>query len=444
MAINLKETFTFEKKFPKMVLDRTIAPPVHDAIEFEYDLPPINEACLDNGLPLYWLNAGVQDVVQVNWVFKAGVWYEDKDALAHAVAALLKSGTKKYTSAQINEALEFYGAQLKASAGNDHATVTLYALTKHLPALLPMVYELLTGAVFPEEEIMIYKHNAIQQLMVNLRKCEFVANQKIDATLFGSSHPYGRFSKKESIEALQREDLMDFYRKYLSLSGMRMFMAGRVGLEQVSTVNEIFGKVSINSFDKTIKEFQIASGTERKLHLTNDPNGVQGAIRIGRLFPNRHHPDYTPMVVLNTLFGGYFGSRLMSNIREDKGYTYGIYSVVTPEVNGGVLIIQSETGKDVIDSAIKEIYHEMDVLCNAPASDEELLLVKNYLLGNILGDLDGPFSILQRWRTLILNGFDASHFYNNVRTYKTITPSELQLLAQKYFRPEDFYEVVVV
>jgi hypothetical protein len=171
---------------------------------------------------------------------------------------------------------------------------------------------------------------------------------------------------------------------------------------------------------------------------------VQGAIRVGRLFPNRHHPDYTPMVVLNTLFGGYFGSRLMSNIREDKGYTYGIYSSVTPEVNGGSLVIHTETGREVIDHAIKEICREMELLCAEEAPEDELLLVKNYLLGGLIADLDGPFSILQRWRMLILNGFTEDYFNNNIRIYKSISSKELLQLAQKYFNPKDFYEIVVV
>jgi len=427
-----------------MVLDRKTPPVIHDAVEFDYKLPPINTQQLDNGLPLYWLDAGVEDVVQIDWIFPAGLWYEQKASVAHAVAGLLKNGTSKHTSEQISEALEFYGAQLKVSAGNDFSSLALYSLTKHLPDLLPMVFEIITDATFPEQEVEIHKHNAIQRLLVNLRQCEFVANQKIDALLFGESHPYGRYSKKENIEALVREDLVSFYKTHFNLANTKIFMAGKVGEKEVKCINDVFGKQAIEK--PVIKEeiFPAPPVSDRILRVNNDPNGVQGAIRIGRVFPNRHHPDYTPMVVLNALFGGYFGSRLMSNIREDKGYTYGIYSSVSPDLNGGSLVIHSETGRDVVELAIKEVYHEMDVLCREPASEEELLLVKNYLLGGLLGDLEGPFSILQRWRTLMLNGFTEEHFNSNINIYKTITPKELQLLAQKYFDPKDFYEVVVV
>jgi predicted Zn-dependent peptidase len=417
---------------------------MHDAVEFDYKLPGINKETLDNGLPLYWLNAGVQDVVQIDWIFPAGLWYEQKPSVAHAVAGLLKSGTSKYTSAQIHEALEFYGAQLKVAAGNDYATVTLYTLNKHLPSLLPMVYELLTDSTLPEHEIAIHKRNAIDKLLVNLRQCEFVANQQIEALLFGEEHPYGRYTRKEKIEALTREDLLTFYKSNYNLANVRMFMGGKAGAEEVKCLNEVFGKAAITASPIMVPKFELATSAEQVHRINNDEAGVQGAIRVGRLFPNRHHPDYTPMVVLNTLFGGYFGSRLMSNIREDKGYTYGIYSSVTPEVSGGSMVIHTETGTGVIENAVKEIYYEMETLCNEEVSEEELLLVKNYLLGGLLGDLDGPFSILQRWRSLILNGFDENYFNNNVEIYKTITPAAIQALARKYYNRADFIEIVVI
>ena len=427
-----------------MSLDRKTPPAIHDAIEFDYKLPPLNTEQLTNGLPLYWINAGVQDVVQIDWVFPAGLWYEPRQAVAHATAGLLKNGTSKYTSEQISEALEFYGAQLKVSAGNDNASITLYSLSRHLPSLLPMVLEIMTEAVFPEHEVEIHKRNAIQRLLVNLRQCEFVANQRIDALLFGEQHPYGRFSRVESIEAITRQDLVGFFKENYNLANARIFMAGKVGDKEVQCINDVFGKVAISPSPIVSGTFPAPERGERIQRISNEPNGVQGAIRIGRLFPNRKHPDYTPMVVLNTLFGGYFGSRLMSNIREEKGFTYGIHSSMSPELNGGSLVVHTETGREVTEQAVKEVYHEMELLCKEPAEEEELLLVKNYLLGGILGDLDGPFSILQRWRTLILNDFTEEQFNNNIRIYKSITANELQALAQKYFVRDEFYEIVVI
>lgn len=427
-----------------MLLDRTTPPAIHDAIEFEYNLPPITTDHLSNGLPVYWLNAGVQDVVEIDWIFPAGLWYEQKPAIAQAVAALLKNGTSTKSAHQINETFEFYGANLKVNTGNDYSSLTLYTLTRHLPKLLPLVYELLTDAIFPEAEVQIYQQNAVQRLLVNLRQCEFVANQRIDALLFGEDHPYGRYSKKEKIEALTRADLQTFYTRHYAMANVRIFMAGKIDATHVKMMDDVFGKAMLTAAPISQELFSTPAPSEKKHRIINDEQGVQGAIRIGRLFPNRHHPDFASMVVLNTLFGGYFGSRLMSNIREEKGYTYGIYSSLAPYLHGGSLIIQTEVGRDVIEPAVKEIYHEMKKLCEEPATEEELLLVKNYLLGNLLGDLDGPFHVIQRWRTLLLNGLTVDHFNRNISTYKSITAKDLQALAQQYFVADDLYEVVVI
>ncbi len=424
--------------------DRTQAPKIHDAIDFNYILPPLQQTVMQNGITLHWLNAGVQDVIEVDWVFPAGIWYEPKPGVAQSTAALLKNGTLRRSAQAINEAFEFYGANLQVSCGNDFVIVSLFTLSKHLPKLLPVVHEVLLHSIFPEEELALYRQNTIQKLAVSLRQCEFVANQKIDAAIFGEAHPYGRYSKEKDINALQRQDLLDYYSSRFNLSQAHLFISGKISDKELKAVEEVFGKTELTAQPAMLHSFEKQPSAERKQYITNDPNGVQGAIRIGREFINRHHEDFAPMVVLNTLFGGYFGSRLMSNIREDKGYTYGIYSAQSPFRHGGTLTIHTEVGRDVIEKAVNEIYFEMDRLCTEQVGEEELLLVKNYLLGNLLGDLDGPFHIIQRWRSLILNGLTIDHFNRNIGIYKTVTAKELQQLARKYWQKEDFYELVVV
>lgn len=427
------------------MINRKQGPPVHDAISFDYILQPALKEVFQNGVPLYWLSAGTQEVVQVDWVFEAGLWQEQQTAVAQAVASLLKNGTADKNALQINESIEFYGASLKVSANNDYTIISLHTLTKHLAALLPVIKEIIAAAVFPEEELELYIRNAQQRLAVSLRQCEFVANRHIDAYLFGRQHPYGRFTEATDLQALQTSMLRDFHAQYYRAGNCRMFMAGRIGTAEVALVNEYFGKDSWGGNivpEEKIHEAQPA--TQHTYRITNDENGVQGAVRIARNFPTRQHPDFSPMIVLNTLFGGYFGSRLMANIREEKGYTYGIYSQLYNYKRDGALLIATEAGRDVCELTVTEVYKEMDLLCQEKVDDEELLLVKNYLLGNLLGDLDGPFSIMQRWKNLILNELPEDQFDRNIEIYKTITPAQLRDLAQQYLNKEDYYELVVV
>jgi zinc protease len=425
--------------------DRKHAPAVKDAIDFDYALPGINRELWNNNLPVFWLNAGTQEVVQIDWIFKAGLWQEPATAVAQAVAALVKNGTARKSALEINEAIEYHGAALKVVANNDYTIVTLHTLTRHLPALLPVVKEVLTEAVFPEKELELYQQNGKQRLAVNLRQCDFVANRHIDAMLFGKKHPYGRFTNASDIDQLHPELLRNFYREHYHSGNCRIFMAGCIAEQDVHLVKELFGKEAWGEPHPVANpSYTIEPAAERMARIQNDETGVQGAVRIARHFPGRKDPDFTPALVLNTIFGGYFGSRLMANIREEKGYTYGIYAHIYNYRNAGALLIATEAGKEVCEATVSEIYKEMDLLCNERVSDDELLLVKNYLLGNLLGDLDGPFSILQRWKNIILNDLPDDQFDRNIHIYKTVTATELMDLAQKYLRKEDYYELVVV
>lgn len=188
----------------------------------------------------------------------------------------------------------------------------------------------------------------------------------------------------------------------------------------------------------------VNAAEERRYRIKNDPDGIQGAIRLARHFPGRLHPDYNKSQVLNTLFGGYFGSRLMSNIREEKGYTYGIYSYMQNHVQQTAWMISTEAGTEVCEAAIAEVYKEMRELCETPVPEEELLLVKNYLIGTLLGDLDGPFQIIARWKNMILNGLGEDYFSRSIRDFKEVTSEEIRELANKYLQPEAYYELVVI
>lgn len=426
------------------MLDRTIAPQIKDAIDFNLQLRQSEQFTLDNGVPVYSINAGAQEVTLVELVFNAGNWYEDQNIVAGTTNFLLKNGTSKKTAFEINEHFEYYGAYLNRNCYNETANITLHCLNKHLKDVLPVVSELITDSVFTEEEIAIYKQNQIQRLKVSLQKCDFVANRFIDEYVFGFNHPYGRYTSIPDFEAIKREQIFKFYNDYYINGKCIIFVAGHLPDDIFKQLNAVFGHLPLNKNTIAEKNFTVAPSSNKKQRIINDPTGVQGAVRIARPFPNRHHPDFIKVQVLNNLLGGFFGSRLMSNIREDKGYTYGIHSYFENHVKDSAWMISTEAGRDVCEATINEVYKEMEILKKELVDEEELLLVKNYMIGSILGDLDGPFQIIARWKNYILNGLDESYFYNSINTIKTITAEEIQKLAQKYFVKEEFYELVVV
>jgi len=426
------------------MLNRKSAPEITDAVKFQLKLPPHEIISLRNGVDVYLLDMGTVDTLMMSMVFYAGNCYESGNGVAAATNFMLKSGTRSKSAYEINDFFEYYGAYLNRQSGHETAELTLHCMKKHFAELLPVVAELITDSVFPEEELSIYKKNMQQRLQVNLRKNDFIAGRLIDSYLFGSDHPYGRFSSLEGYAALSLEEIKDFYKKFYLKGKCLIFIAGPLPTGTRDLVETHFGGLSLRGSEKPEDTAAaILPVKEKKYRITNDPDSVQGAIRIARNFPNRHHPDFQKMQVLNNIFGGFFGSRLMANIREDKGYTYGIHSYLLNLVQESAFMISTEAGKDVTEETIREVYLEMKRLCDEPVPDDELKTSRNFMIGTLLGDLDGPFQVAGRWKSLILNGLTEDYFYNGIETIKTMKSSELQELANKYLKPADFYELAV-
>ena len=426
------------------MLNRKTAPAITDAVKFHLALPSHKKVSLRNGVDVFLVNMGTLDTLMLNVVFYAGNCFESRNGIAAATNFLLKNGTRNRTAYEINEYFEYYGAFLSRHAGHETAELTLHCLNKHTDALLPVLAELIQDSVLPEEELKIYKKNMQQRLEVNLRKNDFVASRLIDAYLFGEQHPYGRYSSIAGYEALNGDQIKEFYTRYYQQGRCMIFVAGLLPDNIIEQLEKNFGGLSFSgSARPDLAVSPIEPALQKKYRILNDPDAVQGAIRIARNFPNRHHPDFQKMLVLNNLFGGFFGSRLMANIREDKGYTYGIHSYLTNLIQESNLMISTEAGKDVSEATIKEVYIEMDRLCNEPVPEDELQITRNFMIGTLLGDLDGPFQVAGRWKSLLLNGLTEDYFYEGVEVIKTVTAKDLQELANKYLKPADFYELVV-
>lgn len=425
------------------MLNRTIAPPIKDAVEFDLELKPYQKWILDNGTEVYAIDAGAEEVLQVEWVFYAGNWFEQQSLVAAATNYLLKNGTRHRNAFSLNEHFEYYGAHLNRTAYNETATLSLHCLSKHAAALFPVVAEIIESSSFPEEELQLYKQNNKQRLAVSLKKAEFVANRLIDAYVYGIDHPYGKYSTEASYDALNRDSLLSFYQQFYQQSRCIIFVAGKLSANMEQLLNQQFGSRKVQA-PPPLTTHPVVPATEKKYRVQNDKEGIQGSIRLARSFPNRHHADFTKATILNSLFGGFFGSRLMTNIREDKGYTYGIYSYIQNHIHDTAWLVSTEAGRDVCEATIAEVYKEMERLRNEPVDKDELLLVKNYMLGSTLGDLDGPFHIIGRWKNIVLNGMPDNYFDKAVQTIKSVTAAELQELANRYFLPEDFYELVVI
>lgn len=424
-------------------MNRKIAPPIKDAVDYNLLLKPYDHFVLDNGIQVYSVNAGAQEVLQLELVFYAGNSYEKQKGIAAATNFLLKNGTSNRTAFQINEAFDYYGAYCSRACYNETATITLHTLTKHIDQLFPIMREMVTDAIFHEKELEIYQQNAKQRLQVNLQKADFIAGRLIDSYVYGEHHPYGVYTNASDIDSITTSSCKKFYENYYINGHCIIFLSGNYSDSVKEKLNQHFGHLNVNKKILEVPVIHTMPAQQKKYRIENDENAVQGAIRLAAPFPNKTHPDFKQAMVLNTVFGGFFGARLMSNIREDKGYTYGIYSYIQNHLQNTAWVVSTEAGKDVSEATIVEIYKEMKRLREEIIPSEELLLVRNYMIGGLLGELDGPFQIMAKWKNIVLNNMDEHYFYDTVHQIKTVSAEQLMGLANKYLHPELFYELVV-
>ena len=423
-----------------MNFDRTIEPPLR-AIE-KIELLPVNKISFANGLTAHIINAGEQDVIKLELVFKAGRMHENAKGIAGAVSQLLRDGTSKRTSKEISETFDFYGASISTQAFIDTSSVTLYTLNKHLSKLLPLLKEVLTDAIFPQRELDTYIQNNKQKLLVNLEKVEFLSQRNFTSALFGENHPIGYTTSEYDLDNLNTDLLKQFYAARFQPQYCTAIISGRVNDETLKLIEEYFGKDLIS--DKKIAslptEISPLAGNEFYEFKTD---AVQSAIRIGKRFINRRNSDYHKVKVMNMIFGGYFGSRLMSNLREDKGYCYGVYSSIASFVNDAYLCIAAEVNADSTADAVTQINNELNLLCTEKVSAEELKLVKNYIMGTILSDTDGPFNVSEIVKHLVVYDLELNEFQKGITEMMSTTSDDILQLANKYFVPTTMNEVIV-
>ena len=420
-------------------MDRTQAPAFKQVEHIS--LLNAQQHLLDNGIPLFFIDAGEQDLLRIEFIFDNVAWNAACPLQAFATNSLLQEGTSNYTAAHLAEKFDYYGAFLQKDYAYDQSSVVLYTLTKHLPAVLPLLREILTDAIFPQSEIDTFIRNQQQKLSVSLEKNDVLARRSFNKALFGDTL-YGHAPVVEDYAHLQRSQLLEYYKNAYQPSNCTMVVSGKVSETTLKSVNATFGSNWEGRTAVAKNEFSFIPGTG-KTHFLERPDALQSALRLGQLAINRTHPDFPALQVLNTIFGGYFGSRLMANIREEKGYTYGIGSGIASLKDAGYFFIASEVGADVCTATMAEIEKEMKLLRTELVSEGELDLVRNYMLGSLLGSLENAFSHADKFKNTYFFGLDNSYYERYVQTVRTISPQKLLELANTYLQFDKLEKVIV-
>jgi len=423
-----------------MSTDRAHVPTIH---QIDKITPPfVQEITLSNGIAAHCINSGTQDVIRLDAIFQSGRLAETQKGVAIATNRLLREGTLQHSSLEIASAFDYFGAHLSVSAFYDYATVSLTCLNKHLPQLLPLFKEVLFDASFPEKELNIYVQNRKEEIAVEEQKVEFLARRLFLKSLYGENHPVGYMTSRDDLDKLNRDILSNFYSNFYTKSRVRFFVSGKWSAADWGFIDSTLGKNDWKAGSSSQARMPAAQPDAERTHLIVKEEAVQNAICIGKIAIPKNHPDYHGLKVMCTVLGGYFGSRLMSTLREEKGFCYGIHAGLHATIYDSIFQISTEVGSAVTKEALNAIYNEIEILHQELVPVSELSLVRNYLMGTLLGDTDGPFQSMSLVKSWLLYGMDESFLEKYVQTILTITPEEIRGLAQKYLDKKFLIEAV--
>ena len=403
------------------------------------EMPRSRQHTTPNGVRIEVLDANDFEVVRFTFVFHAGTSMQHKPFTVSATANMLGEGSDTMTSQQIAERLDFYGSYFDINIDRDYAYISFCSLRKFFAQTAEVAREILLHPTFPEHELAIYCSKRKQSLKVERRKIETQSRELFAKALFGAEHPYGISSDEELYDERHREDLTELYHRLYTAENCFVVASGDIDSEVLSTIADIAEGLSHGTQSSvSLPEPRPTSTTKRDI-----ASALQSSIRIGRLLFDRRHPDFVGMQVVAATLGGYFGSRLMQNLREEHGYTYGVMAAMVNFEHAGYLAIATQVAREHRDDALNEIYAEIERLRNELVSDEELQMVKNVMVGEILRILDGPFGIADVTIENIMCGSDNSLTENSVSQILATTPEDIRHLAQRYLAREDLIEVTV-
>lgn len=418
--------------------DRTQAPALPDFMPF--DILQAKQHILAHGIPAYSISAGSQEVIRLDFIFGSGSWDEEVPLAAGLTNRMLQEGSRFRSGRVLAETLDAYGAYLQYEAGVDRSGVSLYSLSKHLSTVLPTVLELIFMPGFPLTELETTVRNQQQQLSVDRQKVSVMARRAFMHAVFGGKNPYGYQAEEADLAALRPDQLARFHKKNYTTDNLTVIAAGWQADKALEQLNRAMLELTPGLAEKTAMEHVFEAALPGRLEVPKE-GALQHALRLGKPLVGKLHPDYIGLKVLNTVLGGYFGSRLMSNLREDKGYTYGVGSAILSYERGAFFTIATEVGAAVSDDAIEQIVKEIEKLRTELIPAEELKTVRSYLQGIYLSNFDGAFALADRFRDIHFFGLGYDYYDAYIGTVQSIGSEKLLELAQTYLAPDSLVVV---
>lgn len=422
------------------MLNRSTAPLAQGIKKIELVQPDSVE--YGNGLKAFMFHTDDLELMKFEFVFENKYDVSRIPLLNVALSSMLKEGTRMRSSAQIAGEIDFYGAYLMPEYSFDYTALTLYTIRKYAEKVLPIVADILMNTAIPQEELDTYIRNNKQNLQIALQKNDVVARRLFYKNLFGDNQ-YGAIANAEDYDAITREDLLDLFNKQITPGNCTLLVAGKIDKSIKDLINGLFGENWQASGNYLNKPILLSEPTFGKVILETRADALQSAIRLGGYTVGRTHTDFPAIQFVNMLLGGFFGSRLMRNIREDKGYTYSIGSAIGSLQHTAFMTLSSEVGVDVTKATLVEIEHEFKRLSEERVAVDEIDLVRNYMQGSLLGSLESIFSHVDKFKAVYFCGLDLSYYSYYQDVIDDMTSDRIQHIAKQHFNYECMVKVIV-
>lgn len=420
--------------------DRQTPPTARPITEVHLAAPELER--LGNGIPVYTLHNEQLDLIHIIINIRSGILHENRKHLAHFTYSLLKESSAAHSAAEIADLMDFYGAYMVVSGMLDRTTITLSIPANNITTILPVIYDFLSNPHYTPDRLDIYKKLKIKDLEYNSRKTDVRSTQLMLHAVFGDNRTAGQFPTRENLQAITLEQMQEHHRETFCAENITLFMTGNIREEIASCVRHLFNQVPNGTPSVSIRDLELPADPASVITEAM-PDSVQSSISLCLVKDGYLSADRREFSFLSTITGGYFGSRLMQNLRERNGYTYGISAGSVYFGNQALFIINSDVNATQTQAAIHACFEELQRLQEEPIGAEELESARSYMLGDMLRDVDNSVSYLKRYAFWNAFGLDEREFQRLVDSIQNINAETLENLAKKHFKHNNFKQIIV-
>lgn len=398
-------------------------------------LPGIETILLPSGLTLKIYRRPDMQLIYLSVLCAGGQAEAGSPAVAALTSILQREGSRGYSGKEIADRLDYNGAWTKSNATSHHLQQSIYVLGKRFADVIPVFADMVARPVFPETEFEVRRDHLASNLRIALENVSYLSRCRADALIMGESHPLAATDTPESIMRLTPARLAAFHASVMSAASTTVFICGNVTAQMIDTVAEAFSRVIPAAPPTPLNITPFRRSPLRRPVIVPKPDATQSSVAITLPGVPRTHPDYLPLHLSVFALGGYFGSRLMLNIREEKGLTYGINASLQGYADGSFIDITAETDNAYVGRVIEEVGAELLRLADNPPEADELRRMRRSatLLQSSL--LDSPLSIVDHHINHCISALPEGYFNAKQQAINQLTPDTIARIARRYLNP---------